>query len=134
MRADSHHRGCRVQSGPGGDVRQQGADGFTGFDQGREQVLGQAEGGKEFGGPLPRDGVEQARGGGVGRFRAADSGEQERDQVRDEQRLQTLQVRLGDELVDGVELQELQARGSVSRAGSSFWWTGATAARLRSSR
>ncbi len=40
-------------------------------------------------------------------------GEQERDQVRDEQGLQPVQVRLGGELVDRVELQELQPGGGV---------------------
>ena len=42
-----------------------------GCDQRREQLFGQAQGGQELGGPLPRDGVEQAGGGGVGRFRPA---------------------------------------------------------------
>ena len=113
MRADGHHLRCLGQSGAGGDAGQQGADGFAGLDQRREQLFGQAQRGEELGGPLPRDGVEEPRGGGVGGFGAADPGEQERDQVRDEQGLQPVQVRFAGQLVDRVELQELQPGGGV---------------------
>ena len=84
-----------------------------GWISGGNRSVGQVQGGQELRGPLPRDGVEEPGGGGVGGLGAALAGQQEPDEVRDEQRLQPVQFRLRGELVDRVERQELQPGGGV---------------------
>ncbi len=91
-----------------------------GWISGGNRSFGQVQGGQELRGPLPRDGVEEPGGGGVGGLGAAPARQQEPDEVRDEQRLQPVQFGLRGELVDRVERQELQPRGGVEAGRVEF--------------
>ncbi|BAS12238.1 hypothetical protein AHiyo8_05410 [Arthrobacter sp. Hiyo8] len=113
MRSHGNHRGLRGQPCPGRDLRQQRAYGFARLDDGREQVFGQAECPEEFGGPLPRDGVEKPGGGSIRGLGTALPRQFERNKVRNQQSLDAAQFTLRGELVDGIELQELQTRGGI---------------------
>ena len=105
VRAHSHHRSVSRQTRLLKDRRKQRAHGFSGLDELREDVSGQAQRVQELRGPFAGQGVEQPGGGGIGSLRAANTGEQEPDQVRNQEGLQPFQIRFCSELVDRVHLK-----------------------------
>ena len=88
-----------------------------GCTQGREQGGVDPEAPEELGGPLPALHVEQLGGGGVGHLGDRRAGQPVGEQVGDQQEpLGGRELRgagRGDELVDGVERQELQPGDGV---------------------
>lgn len=125
VRTNRDHRGLLRQSRLRGHGREKRADGFAGLDQWREQIRGQLQGGEELRGPLPCDGIEESRGGGIRNFGAALAGQEERDQVRHEQ---------GHGVLDRGVRRQVQGFISPSRASGGVPPTPCTRISVRPSR
>lgn len=102
-----------------GELRQEAADAGAGGDGGLKEVCGQVEGGEEVGVPGAGAAVDHLGGGGDGGFVDHLAAEEVVEEVGDvEQAVGVLEggwfcVVLGDELVEGVEGEELDAGGVV---------------------